>query len=67
MKATTESKKPYYRRAYQKGAFGSITANIPWEEKEEFRAACKREGTTMHAVLKAAAKEFTKMHAGPSA
>ena len=60
----TESKKPYYRNAYQRGYFGTIAASVSFEVKEAFREACASEGTTMHAVLKSAAEEYIKMHAG---
>lgn len=64
---TPESKKPYRRRLYQKAFFGTITANVRWEFKQEFATACEVNGTTMNAVIKAAAEEYVKAHAGPSA
>ena len=62
-----ESKKPYRRRMYQRGFFGTIAANVRREFKREFVETCTANGTTPHAVIKAAAEEYVKMHAGPSA
>lgn len=64
---TPESKKPYRRRLYQKAFFGTLTANVRWEFKQEFAAACEANGTTMNAVLKAAAENYVKAYCGPSA
>ena len=63
----TESKKPYRRRLYQKAFFGTITANVRKEFKRELEAVCEINGTTINAVLKAAAEEYVKAYAGPSA
>ena len=60
---TPESKKPYRRRLYQRGFFGTITANVRREFKREFEAVCKANGTTMNAVLKDAAEEYVRLHA----
>lgn len=57
---TPESKKPYHRRAYQKAFFGTITANVRREFKREFADLCEDNGTTINAVLKAAAEEYVR-------
>lgn len=61
---TPESKKPYRRRLYQKAFFGTIAANVRWEFKQEFAAACEANGTTMNAVIKAAAEDYVALRSG---
>lgn len=53
-----ESKEPYYRRAYQRAFFGTISACVPVEFKREFRRVCQAEGTTVNTVLYAMAKTW---------
>lgn len=47
------------RRAYQRTYYTTITANVRREDQERFRAACQANGTTVHAVLKRLAAQYT--------
>ena len=46
------------RRRYNETHMRKLTANVPTEEAETFRAACAAEGATVNAVLRRLMREY---------